>query len=68
LRGRHGVRDALRTLPAKQREAIVVAFIGGVSYAETAIRLGVPEGTVKTRIRVGLARLRETVPPAPADI
>ncbi len=59
---RHGergtVRDALRSLPAAQREAIVLAYWGGLTAAQIARRCGVPLGTVKSRIRLGLARMR----------
>ena len=49
---------AMETLPAGEREAIMLAFFGPCSYREVARRLDVPEGTVKSRIRAGLLRLR----------
>ena len=52
------VQLALRELPIEQREALILAFFGGFSHAELAERLGQPLGTVKTRIRLGLRRLR----------
>jgi RNA polymerase sigma-70 factor (ECF subfamily) len=52
------VRNVLDELPAEQREAVVMAFFGGLSHSELAERLGQPLGTVKTRIRAGLVRLR----------
>lgn len=51
------VREALSTLDAEDRRAIVLAYYGGISYREAATRLGLPEGTVKSRIRSGLRRL-----------
>src|ERR671917_611035 len=53
------VRSALRALPEPQREAIVLAYWGGMTAAEMARRARVPLGTAKSRIRLGLARLRE---------
>jgi RNA polymerase sigma-70 factor, ECF subfamily len=52
------VRSALEGLPPAERDAVVLAFYGGLSYQEVARRLGEPEGTVKSRIRRGLERLR----------
>jgi RNA polymerase sigma-70 factor, ECF subfamily len=52
------VRDALSALPAAEREVITLAYFGGHTYREVAVMLDQPEGTVKSRIRVGLQRLR----------
>ncbi len=55
------VRDALATLPTEQRGLIELGFFGGVTHQELARRTQTPLGTVKTRIRSGLRRLRETL-------
>lgn len=52
------VRQALETLPAAQREAIELAFFKGMSHLEIAAATGDPLGTVKTRIRRGMERLK----------
>jgi RNA polymerase sigma-70 factor (ECF subfamily) len=53
------VRRALATLKREQREALELAYFGGLTYEETAERLALPLGTLKSRIRAGLAVLRE---------
>ncbi len=55
------VRDALSSLPPEQRSLIELGFFGGVTHQELAARTDTPLGTVKTRIRSGLRRLRETL-------
>lgn len=56
---RREIRAALGTLPTAQREAVVLAYWGGLTAGQVARRAGVPLGTAKSRIRLGLAKLRE---------
>ncbi|MCX6622602.1 MAG: sigma-70 family RNA polymerase sigma factor [Acidobacteria bacterium] len=55
----HQVRHALDRLPGPEREILTLAFYEGLTHTELAERLATPLGTVKTRARNGLRRLRE---------
>ncbi len=58
------VRAAVATLPSDQREAVTLAFFGGLSYREVAVALHIPEGTAKSRLRLALAKLSATLGPS----
>jgi RNA polymerase sigma-70 factor (ECF subfamily) len=55
------LRDALGQLPDAERQALELAYFGGHSYRTVAELLNEPEGTIKGRIRAGLAKLRTTL-------
>lgn len=60
------IAHALATLGPEERDAVMTAFYGECTYRQAAIALGVPEGTVKSRIRRGLQRLKDELgEPAP---
>jgi RNA polymerase sigma-70 factor (ECF subfamily) len=57
------VCSALATLPAEQREVVELAYYSGLSHSEIALRLGQPLGTVKTRTRLAMIKLRDMLRP-----
>lgn len=60
------VRAAVGELPDTQREALVLAYWGGMTADEVARHVGVPLGTAKSRIRLGLTKLRDRIDEFPA--
>ncbi|WP_029214786.1 sigma-70 family RNA polymerase sigma factor [Kallotenue papyrolyticum] len=60
--------QALSRLPALQRQTIELAYFNGLSSTEIAARLREPVGTIKGRLRLGLAKLRELLHPFPEDL
>ena len=57
--GAERVRAAVAALPPEQREAVSLAYWSGLTQTEIAVRTAAPLGTVKTRLRLGMAKLRE---------
>jgi RNA polymerase sigma-70 factor (ECF subfamily) len=60
---RERVLSALRELPAEQRQAVEMAYFDGLSQTEIAERTSQPLGTVKTRVRLAMQKLRERLGP-----
>ena len=57
------LKNALATLRPEQREVVVLAYFGGLTHSEISSKLDQPLGTVKTRIRLALKKLRDVVGP-----
>ena len=62
------VQSALSVLPPEQREVIELAYFSGLSHGEIADRLGAPLGTIKTRARLAMARLRNALLPYAEEV
>jgi len=61
------VRDAVAALPPNQREALELAYFDGHTYRQVAERLGIPEGTAKSRLRLGLHHIADLLDPELLD-
>jgi RNA polymerase sigma-70 factor (ECF subfamily) len=55
---REQIRAAMQQLPGEQRQAIELSYFGGRTFSEIAGMIGVPAGTVKSRVRLGLGKLK----------
>ena len=62
------IREALDSLPDNQRIAIEMVFFEGLTHIEAAERLNEPVGTIKTRIRLGVSKLKEKIAPYVGDL
>ena len=54
---RRALKAGLSSLPAEQRQAVELAYLGGLTHVEIAARQGAPLSTVKTRLALGLRKL-----------
>jgi RNA polymerase sigma-70 factor, ECF subfamily len=61
------VREALASLPFEQRQSLILAYFDGYSQSEISAKLGLPLGTIKTRIRLGMMKLRDVLAPYAED-
>ena len=57
------IQEAMAELPVEQKRALELTYFAGLSHSEIAAETGLPIGTVKTRIRLGMIRLRELLGP-----
>ena len=62
------IKQALESLPEKQRVAIELVYFGGLTHIEAADKLNEPVGTIKTRIRLGVMKLKDKIMPYIEDL
>lgn len=62
------VRNAIDNLPSEQKNAINVVYFEGFTHTEAAMKLNVPVGTIKTRLRLGIIKLRNLIHKRTNDI
>ena len=62
------VRAEVSRLPSEQRAAIELAYFGGRTYRQVAVELGIPEGTAKSRMRLGLGRIARALEAQGVDL
>jgi len=62
------VRAEVSRLPSEQRAAIELAYFGGRTYRQVAVELGIPEGTAKSRMRLGLGRIAQALEAQGVDL
>jgi len=57
------VKQALAQLPPEQRQVLEMAYFDGLTHLEIALKINVPLGTIKTRIRLGIIKLKQILSP-----
>ncbi|HEY8291956.1 MAG TPA: sigma-70 family RNA polymerase sigma factor, partial [Thermomicrobiales bacterium] len=60
---RERIETALATLPTEQRQVVDLAYFNGLTYPEIAAQVGIPLGTVKSRMRMALEKLHDALQP-----
>jgi RNA polymerase sigma factor (sigma-70 family) len=61
------LQNALAALPTEQRHCVQLVYFGGLTHHEVAAKLDIPPGTVKSRLRLALNRLRQAIGDRPGD-